>query len=162
MQTKKGESSLRRGRFWPYIARGDAPYTILDFTVSRHRDGPLSMLSGWSGFLQADACSGYDPVIHQSNGQIIERTVRALAIGRSNWMDLLTRTCVAGFDRAMTATNYRDVTSDLLRRTKHDTIMPANPVNNIDREDGSGTAAVVRFTTTLSRATFATSAAKVC
>ena len=72
VQTKKGESSLRRGRFWPYIARGDAPYTVLDFTVSRHRDGPLSMLSGWSGFLQADAYSGYDPVIHQSNGQIIE------------------------------------------------------------------------------------------
>ena len=69
---KKGESSLRRGRFWPYIARGDAPYTVFDFTISRDRDGPLSMLTGWSGFLHADAYSGYDPVIHQSNGLIIE------------------------------------------------------------------------------------------
>ncbi len=25
VQTKKGESSLRRERFWPYIARGDDP-----------------------------------------------------------------------------------------------------------------------------------------
>ena len=72
VQTKKGESSLRRGRFWPYIARGDAPYTVFDFTISRDRDGPMSMLSGWSGFLHADAYSGYDPVIHASNGLIIE------------------------------------------------------------------------------------------
>ena len=72
VQTKKGESSLRRGRFWPYIARGDAPYTVFDFTISRDRDGPMSMLADWSGFLHADAYSGYDPVIHQSNGLIIE------------------------------------------------------------------------------------------
>lgn len=72
VQTKKGESSLRRGRFWPYIARGDSPYTVFDFTISRDRDGPMSMLTGWSGYLQADAYSGYDPVIHQSNGLIIE------------------------------------------------------------------------------------------
>jgi hypothetical protein len=32
----------------------------------------MSMLAGWSGFLHADAYSGYDPVIHQSNGLIIE------------------------------------------------------------------------------------------
>ena len=72
VQTKKGESTLRRGRFWPYIARGDSPYTVFDFTISRDRDGPMSMLTGWAGYLQADAYSGYDPVIHQSNGLIIE------------------------------------------------------------------------------------------
>ena len=72
VQTKKGESSLRRGRFWPYLARGASPYTVFDFTISRDRDGPMSMLTGWSGFLQADAYRGYDPVIHQSNGLIIE------------------------------------------------------------------------------------------
>lgn len=72
VQMKKGESSLRRGRFWPYIARGDAPYTVFDFTISRDRDGPMSMLAGWCGFLHADAYSGYDPVIHASNGLIIE------------------------------------------------------------------------------------------
>jgi len=69
---KKGTSSLRRGRFWPYIAREDSPYTVFDFTISRDRDGPMSMLTGWAGYLQADAYSGYDPVIHQSHGLIIE------------------------------------------------------------------------------------------
>jgi transposase len=72
VQSKNGESMIRRGRFWPYIARGDAPYTVFDFTVSRDRDGPMSMLSDWSGPLHADAYSGYDPVIHRSNGLIIE------------------------------------------------------------------------------------------
>ena len=72
VQTKKGESSLRRGRFWPYIAGGDSPYTVFDFTISRDRDGPMSMLTDWAGYLHADAYSGYDPVIHQSNGLIIE------------------------------------------------------------------------------------------
>ena len=62
--TKKGESSLRRGRFWPYIAGGDAPYTVFDFTISRDRDGPMSMLAGWSGFLQADAFSGNGCAVH--------------------------------------------------------------------------------------------------
>ena len=46
VQTKKGESSLRRSRFWPCTARGDAPYTVFDFTISRDRDGPMSMLTG--------------------------------------------------------------------------------------------------------------------
>jgi hypothetical protein len=32
----------------------------------------MEMLSGWSGFLQADAYSGYDPVIHSGAGRIIE------------------------------------------------------------------------------------------
>jgi transposase len=71
VETKQGKS-IRRGRFWPYIARGDSPYTVFDFTIRRDRDGPMSMLTGWSGFLHADAYSGYDPVIHQSNGLIIE------------------------------------------------------------------------------------------
>jgi hypothetical protein len=86
----------------------------------------MEMLNGWSGFLQADAYSGYDPNIHNGAGRIIEvycwaharrhfeqamsseadhceqviswirrltidnnmseRTVRAIAIGRKNWL----------------------------------------------------------------------------
>jgi len=71
--TRRRRSSLRRGRFWPYIARGDAPYSVFEFTVSRHRDGPATVLSGWSGFLHADACSGYDSVIHDSQRQHLRR-----------------------------------------------------------------------------------------
>ena len=56
---KKGETppedtSLRRGRFWPYIGGDEAPYVVYDFTISRRRDGPKEMLSRWSGFLHAD------------------------------------------------------------------------------------------------------------
>jgi transposase len=48
---KKGETppedtSLRRGRFWPYIGGDEAPYVVYDFTISRRRDGPKEMLSG--------------------------------------------------------------------------------------------------------------------
>gem|GEM_PF-3023333 len=32
----------------------------------------MEMLNGWSGFLQADAYRGYDPVIHNGAGRIIE------------------------------------------------------------------------------------------
>ncbi|MEY2725010.1 MAG: hypothetical protein RLZZ458_877, partial [Planctomycetota bacterium] len=50
--TKTG--SLPRGRLWVYSSEDDAPYTCYDFTVSRHRYGPATMLKGWSGFLHAD------------------------------------------------------------------------------------------------------------
>ena len=72
VKTKASKRSLRRGRLWPYIAEGTSPYTTYDFTVSRDRDGPKAMLKGWSGFLHADAYSGYNAVIARSNGGIIE------------------------------------------------------------------------------------------
>ena len=71
-ETSAKDTSLRRGRFWPYIGGDDAPYVVFDFTISRRRDGPMAMLRGWSGFLQADAFSGYDAVIHNSDGRITE------------------------------------------------------------------------------------------
>jgi transposase len=71
-ETSPEDSSMRRGRFWPYIGGDEAPYVVFDFTISRRRDGPMEMLNGWSGFLQADAYSGYDPVIHNGAGRIIE------------------------------------------------------------------------------------------
>jgi hypothetical protein len=45
--------------------------TVFDFTISRDRDGLMSMLTVWSGLLQADAYCGYDPEIHQSNAFMI-------------------------------------------------------------------------------------------
>ena len=73
-ETKKPgkHTSLQTGRFWPYIGGEEAPYVVFDFTISRRRDGPMAVLSGWSGFLQADAYSGYDAVIHSGDGRIIE------------------------------------------------------------------------------------------
>lgn len=50
------------GRFWVY--RGDAahPFVYYDFTADRKRAGPLSILEGFTGYLQGDAFSLYtDP-----------------------------------------------------------------------------------------------------
>jgi len=52
----------RPGRIWVY--RGDAAnsYTVYDYTPSRKRDGPMNFLSGYEGYLQADAYGGYDGI----------------------------------------------------------------------------------------------------
>ena len=50
----------RAGHMWVYRdAEGDAVY---DFTWSRNRDGPLKMLAGYRGYLQADAAPAFDDV----------------------------------------------------------------------------------------------------
>ena len=50
----------RSGHLWVYRdAEGDAVY---DFTWSRNRDGPLKMLAGYQGYLQADAAPAFDEV----------------------------------------------------------------------------------------------------
>jgi len=64
--------SLPRGRLWVYSPEDDAPYTCYDFTISRHRDGPETVLKGWSGFLHADAYSGYDSLFLGGNSGIVE------------------------------------------------------------------------------------------
>jgi transposase len=47
-------------RFWLYHGDDDHPYDVYDFTTSRKRDGPETFLAGFTGYLQADAYSGYD------------------------------------------------------------------------------------------------------
>jgi hypothetical protein len=50
----------RSGHMWVYRdAEGDAVY---DFTWSRNREGPLRMLTGYEGYLQADAAPAFDDV----------------------------------------------------------------------------------------------------
>ena len=51
---------LRTGRMWVYVGDRDHPYNLFDFSVSRERTWPLSFLGTWSGYLHADAFSGYD------------------------------------------------------------------------------------------------------
>ena len=48
------------GRFWVYGGDLAHPYNVFDFTPNRKRDGPQQFLKGYSGYLQADAFSGYD------------------------------------------------------------------------------------------------------
>jgi len=54
----KDHAGSRQGRVWIYADReGRHDY---DFTDSRKRDGPLAVLGGYDGFIQADAYAGYD------------------------------------------------------------------------------------------------------
>lgn len=65
------KSGSRKGRFWTYIGE-QHPYSVYDFTESRARDGPARFLSGFEGYLHADAYSGYDHIYLGSNESIIE------------------------------------------------------------------------------------------
>jgi len=52
------EGGSRQARVWVYLNREGR--TWYDFTTSRKRDGPARVLGDYTGFVQADAYSGYD------------------------------------------------------------------------------------------------------
>ena len=62
-----GARQCRKGRIWCYLGDAANPYTVDDYTPSRTRDGPAKWLSGYEGYLQADAYGGYDGIYHQEN-----------------------------------------------------------------------------------------------
>jgi len=47
-------------RMWAYLGDAAHPYNVFDFTLTRRRDGPVSFLANYRGYLHADAFSGYD------------------------------------------------------------------------------------------------------
>lgn len=55
-----GKGITKNCKFWPYLGDWLHPYAVYDFTLTRERDGPQKFLSGFQGYLQADAYSGYD------------------------------------------------------------------------------------------------------
>jgi transposase len=57
-----GERGAQTGRLWVYLGDRDHRYTVYEATSSRSRDGPMTFLQGFTGYLQADAFSGYDGV----------------------------------------------------------------------------------------------------
>lgn len=52
------EKNIKTGRLWIYLGDNDHPYNLFDYTTGRGRDGPLSFLDGFQGFLQGDCFSG--------------------------------------------------------------------------------------------------------
>lgn len=62
----------RTGRFWVYCGDWAHRYSVYDYTASRKRDGPARLLSGYEGYLQADAFGGYDGIYAGSGGKIVE------------------------------------------------------------------------------------------
>jgi transposase len=68
-----GSGGKHTARFWVYVGDKQHPYAVFDYTASRSRDGPVSFLGDWSGYLQADAFSGYDGLyLSPSKGKIVE------------------------------------------------------------------------------------------
>jgi hypothetical protein len=57
-----GSQGSFQGHFWTYIGDDRQPYSVYDFTTSRRRDGPTRFLHGFSGYLHADAFTGYDAI----------------------------------------------------------------------------------------------------
>ncbi len=66
----KTRTKTRQGRAWVYVGDDDHPCTVFDFTPNRSRDGPLTFLESFTGYLQADAYSGYDALY--ATGRVVE------------------------------------------------------------------------------------------
>lgn len=64
--------STRTARFWAYLGDRRNPYAVYDFTEDRTRDGPTRFLTGFSGYLQADAYSAYDGIYLEKSVRVIE------------------------------------------------------------------------------------------
>ena len=63
VQDPSHKPAYRNGHLWVYRSmEGDAVY---DFTWQRNRDGPMRMLEGYRGYLQADAAPAYDDIFTQ-------------------------------------------------------------------------------------------------
>ena len=58
VKNKKRKGSTYNGYLWVYI--DDKKNVVFDFTPTRSREGPIKFLGKYSGFVQADAYSGYD------------------------------------------------------------------------------------------------------
>jgi transposase len=67
-----GEEGSRQGRFWTYVGDDEHPYSVYDFTMSRGRDGPQSVLRDFRGYLHADAYAGYDGIFLGPGSEVVE------------------------------------------------------------------------------------------
>jgi len=62
----------RTGRIWTYVGDRDHPFTVYDYTPTHSRDGPAEFLKEFSGYLQADAYTGYDHLYADPDRDITE------------------------------------------------------------------------------------------
>lgn len=67
-----GEQGSFKGYFWTYLGDDQHPYSVYDFTASRSRAGPARFLAGYSGYLQADAYTGYDAMFLDVASGVVE------------------------------------------------------------------------------------------
>jgi len=69
VQDPKGKSKPHTGRLWVYSGDRHNPYDVYEYSPDRKREHPHGVLSGWKGFLQADAYQGYNALY---DGDIVE------------------------------------------------------------------------------------------
>jgi transposase len=58
VKSKNRKGSTYSGYLWVYVDNGN--HAVFDFMPTRSREGPLSFLKDYKGYVQADAYSGYD------------------------------------------------------------------------------------------------------
>jgi transposase len=77
------EGQCQNCKFWTYVGDKSHPYVVYEFSLTREGKNPSRFLEGFSGYLQADAFSGYDQVY--SRGQVTE--VACLTHCRRYWWE---------------------------------------------------------------------------
>jgi len=65
VKSKKRRGSTYNGYLWVYIDKDGN--VVFDFTPNRSREGPVKFLGKFSGYVQADAYSGYDEFFRKSD-----------------------------------------------------------------------------------------------
>ena len=65
IKSKKRCGSTYNGYLWVYIDQDHN--VVFDFTPTRSRNGPVKFLGKFSGYVQADAYSGYDAFFRKSD-----------------------------------------------------------------------------------------------
>jgi transposase len=83
---QEGLGRTKEARLWVYVGGCGPPYRYFDFTEDRRKERPAQILSGYAGFVQADAYSGYDHLFANSD-RIIE--VGCWAHARRKWDEAL-------------------------------------------------------------------------
>jgi transposase len=65
-----GREQTKSGRLWVFVGDRDHPHTVYDYTATKARDGPATILKEYRGFLQADAANAFDGLYRP--GDIVE------------------------------------------------------------------------------------------
>jgi transposase len=65
----EGERTARTGHLWPYLGDAEHPYVVFDFSTDRKKEHALAFVGDYRGYVQADACSGYDILFAPSSGR---------------------------------------------------------------------------------------------
>jgi transposase len=77
------EGQCRNCKFWTYVGDSANPFAVYEFSLTREGKEPSRFLKDFTGYLQADAFSGYDQVY--SRGRVIE--VACMAHCRRYWWE---------------------------------------------------------------------------